>query len=94
METNILLLSLLFGCATGLQCGIPGECYIMSIAGTAYTDLDDVELTSLDPELFPVPECLENLNPLPFEVWGHAGALDYSRKFCIVCHIFLVVMTF
>ena len=45
------------------------------------SSLDDVELTSLDPELFPVPECLENLNSLPVSVYGHAGALDYSREF-------------
>ena len=42
--------------------------------------LDDIELTSLDPELFPVPECLENLNSMPVRVSGHAGALDYSRE--------------
>ena len=42
---------------------------------------EDIELTSIDPELFPVPECLENLNSLPVGVYGHAGALDYSREF-------------
>ena len=53
----------------------------MTIGG--YVDgssLDDVELASLDPEMFPVPECLENLNSLPMCVRAMAGALDYSRK--------------
>ena len=84
-----MLLFLLFGCATGIPCDVPGECYIMSIGGyrdNFQYDLD-VELTSLDPELFPVPECLENLNPFPVEIYGHAGALDYSREFCVVSHI-------
>ena len=90
---NIVLLFLIFGGATALQCDIPGECYIMTIGG--YEDngnLDDVELTSLDAELFPVPECLENLNPLPVKLYGHAGAQDYSREFCIVCLILLIVL--
>ena len=62
--------------------------YIMTIGGSSGgLGLDDVELTSPDPELFPVPECLKNLNPLPTLIQGHAGALDYSREFCKVCHI-------
>ena len=84
METNIVLLFLLFGGATALKCDVPGECYIMTIGGYNEYDgdgeLDDVELTSLHPELFPVPDCLENLNSLPVEVHVHAGALDYSRE--------------
>ena len=52
--------------------------------------LDDVEITSLHPELFPVPECLENLNAFPIEIHLHAGALDYSREFSKVCHILLI----
>ena len=52
----------------------------------------DVELTSLDPELFPVPECLESLKSLPVYVYEHAGAQDYSREFCIVCFILLIVL--
>ena len=40
----------------------------------------DVELTSLDPELFPVPDCLTSLNSLPSTIQGHSGALDYDRK--------------
>ena len=55
----------------------------MTIGGSDGHYLDDVELTSLNPELLPVPECLENLNSFPFEVAGHAGALDYSREFLI-----------
>ena len=59
----------------------------MTIGGYASNNniLDDVELTSLDTELFPVPECLENLNSLPLGVYNHAGALDYSRKLCRGC---------
>ena len=56
----------------------------MTIGGHQKDYIDDVELTSTDPELFPVPECLENLNSLPVPVAGHAGALDYSRELCIV----------
>ena len=59
----------------------------MTIGGYGENYLDDVELTSPDPELFPVPECLENLNSLPVQIVSHAGALDYSREFCIVCNI-------
>ena len=88
METNVVLLSLVIAGATALQCDVPGECYIMTIGGFVgggggtESYLDDVELTSLDPEMFPVPECLENLNSLPVKVDSHAGALDYSREFC------------
>ena len=78
----MVLLFLLFGCAAGMQCDVPGECYIMTIGGVGNEALlDDVELTSPYPELFPIPECLENLNSLPFWVRDHAGALDYSREF-------------
>ena len=42
--------------------------------------LDDVELTSLDPELLPVPDWLTNLNSLPYPAYGLFGALDYFRK--------------
>ena len=52
----------------------------MSIGGYKGYQLDDVELTSLDPELFPVPDCLTNLNPLPYPRYGMFGALDYFRK--------------
>ena len=54
--------------------------FIMSIGGYKGYQLDDVELTSLDPELFPVPDCLTNLNPLPYPRYGMFGALDYFRK--------------
>ena len=98
MDKIKVLLFLLFGCAAGLQCDVPGECYIMSIGGSRkffFGDPErtaDVELTSLDPDKFPVPECLENLNPFPVEIYAHAGALDYSREFCKVCLILLIVM--
>ena len=53
----------------------------MSIGGiNKLGSVDDVELTSLDPELFPVPDCLTNLNSISPAVSGHFGALDYSRK--------------
>ena len=42
--------------------------------------ISDVELTSLDPEQFPVPDCLTNLNSISPAASGHFGALDYSRK--------------
>ena len=42
--------------------------------------LDEVELVSIDPVLYPVPDCLSQLNPLPEPHGGAAGALDYSRK--------------
>ena len=57
--------------------------FIMTIggkSGSSMQQLADVELTSLDP-LFPVPDCLTELNPLPFTVSGHGGAVDYSRKY-------------
>ena len=57
----------------------------MTIGGLGVRYLDDVELTSLDLEMFPVPECLENLNSIPAKIRGHVGALDYSREFCEVC---------
>ena len=58
----------------------------MTIGGYGDLDyLDDVELTSLDTELFPLPECLESLNSFQVKVYSHAGALDYSRKFCKGC---------
>ena len=53
----------------------------MSIGGiNKLGSVDDVELTSLDPELFPVPDCLTNLTSISPAVQGHFGALDYSRK--------------
>ena len=53
----------------------------MSIGGyDGDFSLDDVEITSLDPELYPVPECLMNLNTLPYPTSGPFGALDYSGK--------------
>ena len=53
----------------------------MSIGGWNGSRISDVELTSLDPELFPVPDCLTNLNSIfSAGVSGHFGALDYSRK--------------
>ena len=52
----------------------------MSIGGYDGESLDDVEITSLDPEKYPVPECLRNLNTLPYPTSGPFGALDYSGK--------------
>ena len=52
----------------------------MTIGGYYEGYLDDVELTSLDQELFPLPDCLTNLNSLPVPLAGPAGSLDYSRK--------------
>ena len=54
--------------------------FIMSIGGYDGESLDDVEITSLDPEKYPVPECLKNLNTLPYPTSGPFGALDYSGK--------------
>ena len=44
------------------------------------TFLDDVELVPIDPDLYPVPECLSQLNPFPVPRAAMAGALDNSRK--------------
>ena len=35
---------------------------------------DDVELVSLDPINYPVPDCLQNLNPLPVPIFYAGGA--------------------
>ena len=54
--------------------------FIMSIGGYDGSTLSDVELTSLDPDIYPVPDCLTDLNPLPYAVDCPFAALDYSRK--------------
>ena len=55
--------------------------FIMSIGGLEDAGFSpNVEITALDPELYPVPDCLTNLNSLPLPTSGHFGALDYSRK--------------
>ena len=57
--------------------------YIMTIGGTGPSGtgyLDDVELTSLEPDSSPIPECLSDLNPFPIELALSAGALEYSSK--------------
>ena len=57
--------------------------YIMTIGGTGSGGagyLDDVELTTLDPDSSPVPECLSNLSPLPIKLANTAGALAYPGK--------------
>ena len=90
----IVLLAFVFGSAAAMQCKFPGECtgfeslnsstegyFIMTFGGTNYYGfLDDVELTSPDPELFPVPECLTSLNSMPAIISGQAAGLDYSGK--------------
>ena len=52
----------------------------MVIGGYNGSQLDDVELVSLDPISQPVPECLTELNPLPVTVCSAAGGLDYSGE--------------
>lgn len=55
----------------------------MTIGGTGSGGagyLDDVELTSLDPDSSPVPDCLSSLSPLPMKLAGSAGALEHSSK--------------
>ena len=52
----------------------------MVIGGYNGSQLDDVELVSLDPISQPVPECLTELNPLPVTVYEAAGGLDYSGE--------------
>ena len=52
--------------------------YLMVIGG-AYPRYpsevgDDVELVSLDPINYPVPDCLQNLNPLPAPIFYAGGA--------------------
>ena len=53
--------------------------YLMVIGGYSYSrgSLDDVELLSLDPTTYPVPDCLAQLNPLPVPIRGAGGAIDY-----------------
>ena len=70
MRDISMLLSLLFGHVSS-----SGE-FLMVIGGYQNTSfLDDVELVSLNPTLNPVPECLSNLNSLPFPLAGSAGAV-------------------
>ena len=56
------------------------EHFLMVIGGYSYSrrSLDDVELLSLDPTAYPVPDCLTQLNPLPVPIRAAGGALDYS----------------
>ena len=56
----------------------------MTIGGSnaSETYIDDVELTSVDPMSFPVPECLTKLSGLA--VTRAAGALDYSGKLALI----------
>ena len=65
--------------------------YIMTIGGDGGNFLD-VELTSPDPELYPVPECLQAVSSLPVALKDHAGALDYSSEFCMISHIVIIVL--
>ena len=90
----IVLLALVFGSAAAVQCVYPGECagfeslnsstegyFIMTFGGVNFYDyLDSVELTSPDPEQFPVPDCLDSLNLLPAPTSSMVGGLDYSGK--------------
>ena len=66
----------------------------MTIGGTTWLvgTLENVELTSIEPELYPVPECLQNISSLPVALQDHSGALDYSREFCMIGHIFIIVL--
>ena len=55
----------------------------MTVGGSDAFDtyINDVELSSLDPQSSPVPDCLQNLSGLP--VTRVAGAaVDYTRRFC------------
>ena len=52
----------------------------MVIGGYNGSQLDDVELISLEPKLSPLKDCLTQLNPLPEPTENAVGALDYSRK--------------
>ena len=55
--------------------------FIMAIGGYYGKYGDDVELAPLDPILYPVPDCLTQLNPFPVNNAGAAAGLDYSGKF-------------
>ena len=57
----------------------------MAIGGYYGKYGDDVELVPLDPTLYPVPDCLTELSPLPVTNAGAAGGLDYSGKFVFPC---------
>ena len=66
-----MLLSLLLGHVSS-----SGE-FLIVIGGYQNASyLDDVELVSLNPTLNPVPDCLSNLNSLPFPLAGAAGTAD------------------
>ena len=54
--------------------------FIMAIGGYYGKYGDDVELAPLDPILYPVPDCLTQLNPFPVNNAGAAAGLDYSGK--------------
>ena len=59
---------------------LPLGYFFMVICGYGDGAGDDVELVPIDPDLYPVPECLSQLNPSPAPLVAMAGALDYSRK--------------
>ena len=58
---------------------LPLGYFFMVICGSGPGAGDNVELVPIDP-LYPVPECLSQLNPSPAPLQAMAGALDYSRK--------------
>ena len=58
---------------------LPLGYFLMVICGSGPGAGDNVELVPIDP-LYPVPECLSQLNPSPAPLDAMAGALDYSRK--------------
>ena len=59
---------------------LPLGYFFMVICGNGPFAGVDVELVPIDPDLYPVPECLSQLNPSPAPLKAMAGALDYSRK--------------
>ena len=59
---------------------LPLGYFFMVICGYGDGAGDNVELVPIDPDLYPVPECLSQLNPSPAPLVAMAGALDYSRK--------------
>ena len=87
--TTLLFLSLLLGTEIGAQ----GGTFLMVIGGIKLigdqnVQTDEVQVISLEPELYPVPECLPDVvNPFPITISDMAGGAVHSGviSFFLVC---------
>ena len=79
--TTLLFLSLLLGTEIGAQ---GGGTFLMVIGGIKLigdqnVQTDEVQVISLEPELYPVPECLPDVvNPFPITISDMAGGAVHS----------------